>query len=373
MKGKIMWETKYAREPIDYRLFFLKLLKKIWIFPLAAVVGAVVVGVVYCLVNFGIKDGYKYRARTIYYVTYADDASGNEYDYYNYFTWQEVIHSDYFTEGLSKAMGGSLSKDEIIANTLATVESDVRYLYTKSTAGSVDEAIRLEKEVEKLMLAFPDGKKEFESIVIVDEPGEDDTEDVSLIFVKRAVIFGAVIGLIAAVIISIFYACVDTSVYLPSTLEKRYGIPALGALSMKEFEANVREFLGDKKKVAVIKADTTPEKIKQVYSGEEGDVSLDIRSMKKLISHNGEDSLIDALSGDFEKVVFEDIFSDKTEENVYSKIKECDAAVIIAKAGAHNGKKIERIIEQLARQEIKPAAFALAGEDEWLIRSYYGK
>ena len=373
MKGKIMWETKYAREPIDYRLFFLKLLKKIWIFPLAAVIGAVVVGGVYCLVNFGIKDGYKYRARTIYYVTYADDASGNEYDYYNYFTWQEVIHSDYFTEGLSKAMGGSLSKDEIIANTLATVESDVRYLYTKSTAGSVDEAIRLEKEVEKLMLAFPDGKKEFESIVIVDEPGEDDTEDVSLIFVKRAVIFGAVIGLIAAVIISIFYACVDTSVYLPSTLEKRYGIPALGALSMKEFEANVREFLGDKKKVAVIKADTTPEKIKQVYSGEEGDVSLDIRSMKKLISHNGEDSLIDALSGDFEKVVFEDIFSDKTEENVYSKIKECDAAVIIAKAGAHNGKKIERIIEQLARQEIKPAAFALAGEDEWLIRSYYGK
>ena len=373
MKGKIMWETKYAREPIDYRLFFLKLLKKIWIFPLAAVIGAVVVGGVYCLVNFGIKDGYKYRARTIYYVTYADDASGNEYDYYNYFTWQEVIHSDYFTEGLSKAMGGSLSKDEIIANTLATVESDVRYLYTKSTAGSIDEAIRLEKEVEKLMLAFPDGKKEFESIVIVDEPGEDDTEDVSLIFVKRAVIFGAVIGLIAAVIISIFYACVDTSVYLPSTLEKRYGIPALGALSMKEFEANVREFLGDKKKVAVIKADTTPEKIKQVYSGEEGDVSLDIRSMKKLISHNGEDSLIDALSGDFEKVVFEDIFSDKTEENVYSKIKECDAAVIIAKAGAHNGKKIERIIEQLARQEIKPAAFALAGEDEWLIRSYYGK
>lgn len=368
-----MWETKYAREPIDYRLFFLKLLKKIWVFPLAAIIGALVVGGVYCLVNFGIKDGYKYRARTIYYVTYADDATGKEYDYYNYFTWQEVMHTDYFTEGLSKAMGGSLSKDEIIANTLATVESDVRYLYTKSTAGSVDEAIKLEREVEKLMLAFPEGKKEIESIVIVDEPGEDDTEDVSLIFVKRAVIFGAVIGLIAAVIMSVFYACVDTSVYLPSTLEKRYGILSLGAVSMKEFGANVREFLGDKKKVAIIKADGTPANIRQVYSGEEGDVSLDIRSMKKLISHSGEDSVIDALSGDYEKVIFEDIFSDKTEEDVYKKIKECDAAVIMAKAGAHNGKKIERLLEQLSRQDIKPVAFALAGEDEWLIRSYYGK
>jgi hypothetical protein len=135
----------------------------------------------------------------------------------------------------------------------------------------------------------------------------------------------------------------------------------------------LRSHYGDKKKIAIIKADDTPGNIRQVYSGEEGDVSLDIRSMKKLISHSGEDSVLDALSGDYEKVIFEDIFSDKTEEDVYKKIKECDAAVIIARAGAHNGKKIERLLEQLSRQDIKPVAFALAGEDEWLIRSYYGK
>ncbi len=46
-----MWETKYAREPIDYRLFFLMLLKKIWVFPLAAIIGALFVGGGGCLVD----------------------------------------------------------------------------------------------------------------------------------------------------------------------------------------------------------------------------------------------------------------------------------------------------------------------------------
>ena len=336
-----MWETQYAREPINYRLFFLKMLKKIWIFPLAALLGAAIVGGVYCLVNFGIKDGYKYQARTIYYVTYATDAEGKEYDYYNYFTWQELIHTDYFTEGLSDALGGKLSKDEIISDTYATVESDVRYLYTKSSAGTVDEAIALEKEVQKLMLAFPDNKKEIESIVIVDEPGVDDTEDISLIFVKRAVIFGAVIGLIAAVIFSIFYACVDTSVYLPSTLEKRYGIPALGAPSMKEFGANCERFLGEKRKIAVIKTDDT-----------------DVSSVKEICEGR-------------ETVVVDDLFAENADGSIYSKIRECDASVIIVKAAAHSGKRIERIVEQLSRQDIKPDAFALTGEDKWLIKAYY--
>lgn len=367
-----MYETGYAREPINYRLFFLNILKKIWIFPLAAIAGAVIVGGIYCLVNFGIKDGYRYQARTIYYVTYATDAEGVEYDYYNYYTWQELIHTDYFTEGLLKALGGKLSKDEIIRDTFATVESDVRYLYTKSSAGNVDDAIMLEKEVQKLMLAFPDSRKEIESIVIVDEPGVDDTQDISLIFVKRAVIFGAVIGLIAAAIFSIFYACVDTSVYLPSTLEQRYKIPALGAASMKEFEANCEKYLSDKKKVGFIEVDETPGKIKAVYAGGEEEVSLDIRSMKKLIRQAaGGSTPRDSVPGDFEKVGLANPVSDEAEKDVYTKIRECDGLVIIVRAGAHNGKRVERLIEQLSRQDIAPTAFMLSEEDEWLVKAYY--
>ena len=69
-----MWETSYAREPINYKLFFLKLLKKLWLLPITIVIFSILVGGIYCFVNFGVKDGYKYRARTIYHVTFDSDA-----------------------------------------------------------------------------------------------------------------------------------------------------------------------------------------------------------------------------------------------------------------------------------------------------------
>ncbi|MBR1860688.1 MAG: hypothetical protein IJ796_02345 [Lachnospiraceae bacterium] len=362
-----MWETDYAREPVDYRLFFLRLLKKIWIIPLAAVLGSLIVGGIYCLVNFGIKGGYNYRARTIYYVTYASDADGTEFEYYNYYTWQELIHTDYFVEGLENALGGKLGREEIIENTTATIDSDYRYLYTRSTSRDPEMAIEIEKKVSELVLEFPKMHKEIESITVIDEPDMGDIEDISLIFVKRAFILGGVIGLLAVCVLSVFYACTDTSVYLPSTLEKRFHIPCLGAASMNEFEENCRHFLGGKRKVGFIFADDTPGNIREVFSGNEGEVSLDIRSMKELNRKVDSDFAIENMPGDFESVFITEPFCDTLE-----KTGGCDGLVVVVKAGAHNGKRVERILDELKRLGIDVTAFMLTCEDEWLIRRYYG-
>ncbi len=363
-----MWETEYAREPIDYRLFFLKLVKKIWAFPLAAAIGAAVVGGIYCFVNFVISDGYQYRARTIYYITYDEDETGKEFDYYNYYTWQELIHTDFFLEGISENLGGTMSREDVIKATSAKLESDYRYLYSYSVMNDKQSAIDLEKAVSDVVVRFPDETKEIESIKVVDEAGLEDIEDISLIFVKRAFIFGAVIGLIAACVFSVFYACVDTSVYIPKTLENRFHIPAIGAPSMKEYEENCRIFLGDKKKVGFVSVDDVPGNVKEVFSGGEAEVKLDIRSMKKLIAQVSADSIASEIPGDFEREV---LCYPGDGKEVFDKIRSCDGIVIVVKAGSHNGKKTERLVDQLSRMGIKPTAFILAGEDEGLIRAYY--
>ena len=92
-RGKIMWETEYAREPINYRLFFLKMLKKIWMLPLSALAGGLIIGGIYYVVNMVIGDGYIYRARTIYHIEYAQDGDGVEKEYYNYFTFKQWGHA----------------------------------------------------------------------------------------------------------------------------------------------------------------------------------------------------------------------------------------------------------------------------------------
>lgn len=364
-----MWETPYSRESVNYRLFFKMFVRKLWLIPLGAFLGALIIGGVYCLVNFGIKDGYKYRARTIYYITYADDAEGKELDYYNYFTWQELIHTDYFTDGLLEKLEG-MTKDEIIAATYATVESDYRYLYTKSTSSDPETAILIEKAVSELMVDYADTRKEIESIAVEDEAGLDDVEDISLIFVERALIFGAIIGVIAAILIYVFYTCVDTSVYIPATLEKRYKIPCLGAPSMKEFKDNCVHFSKGKKRLAFIGIDEDPANVKEVFSGKDEEVSLDIRSMKKLMNSVSGESVFEAFPEEIEKIKIPNPLN--TGEG-YDRIRECDGVFVLVKAAGHNGQKVERLIEQFSRQDIKVTGFILTGENEKLIKSYYGK
>ncbi len=369
-----MWETQYSREPINYRLFFLNFFKRLWALLLSIVIGAVLVGGIYCFVYFVMGDGYQYRATTMYYVTYAEDAEGKEFDYYNYYTWQELIKTDEMVAAIQNELADGITADEIRKTMTATVDSDYRYLYTRSVDGDQARAIAKEEAVKNVIMSLPDSKREIEGIQIIDKPDFDKLEDISLIFVQRAFIFGGVIGLIAACIVSVFYACTDTSVYLPSTLEKRYKIPALGAPSMKEFEDNCKAFLSGKKKVGFINVDESPAALKEVFSGKEEEVSLDIRSMKKLANEVGAADLFNIIPGDFEKVEIPNPTLGETDgsgDGIYASIRECDGLVIVVKAGAHNGKRIERLLEQLSRLEIKPTGFILTCEDEKLIRAYY--
>jgi len=331
-----MWECDYAREPINYRLFFLKLLKKIWIIPLAAMIGAIVIGGIYYVAKIVVGDGYQYRAKTVYYVKYSVNSSGEEVDYYNYYTWNELVKTDYFIDGMYESMNGALSKEYLLENITATIESDYRYLYTMSVSGDMQQAIEMEHKLAELMVSYIDSHDEFESIEIIDKADENCIEDISLTFIGHATIVGAVIGFVASILLMIFYECVDTSIYLPSTLEKRYHIPTLGAASMKEFEENCRHLIGGKK-TALLSVD---------------DYKLD----PKIFPEGSDVTLCDNPIENAEKG---------------DVIREIDCVVISVKAAAHNGKRIERLLEQLSRQDIKVTAFMLVGEDKWLINKYY--
>jgi len=331
-----MWECDYAREPVNYRLFFLKLLKKIWIIPLAAIIGAVVIGGIYYVVKIVVGDGYQYQVKTVYYVKYSINDSGEEADYYNYYTWNELIKTEYFIDGMYEAMNGTLSKEYLVENITATVESDYRYLYTKSVSGDVRQSIEMENKLSELIVNYAAFRDEIESIEVIDNADESSIEDVSLIFVGHAAIVGAVIGFVAILLFMIFYECVDTSVYLPSTLEKRYHIATLGAASMKEFESNCSHLIGEKK-TAIISVDEY-----------KPDMNIFPKGIDVILCDNPIEN-----------------------EDKYEILRGMDCVVIAAKAAAHNGKRIERLLEQLSRQDIKVTAFMLVGEDKWLIKRYY--
>ena len=55
----------------------------------------------------------------------------------------------------------------------------------------------------------------------------------------------------------------------------------------------------------------------------------------------------------------------------FDEIREEDAVILMVEAGAKNGKKIERVLQQLGRQDIKLCGAFLYNEDEKLIKHYY--
>lgn len=339
-----MLKSKYSGEPFDYKLYFLKSLKKIWLLPVAAIAGAVIIGGIYFLIKDVLGTGHVYQAKTMYYVTYAQNEDGQENDYYNYYTWEELMKTDSIVDGIVSEAGSKFDRQYVLDNVTATVESDYRYLYSTSDSTDKADALALENAVSKIILSLPEQKREIESIEIVKLPDESSLEDVSLIYEGHAAIVGAIIGLIACIIGSIFYDCFDSSVYLPGTLEKRYGITALGALCMKETAENCRYILTGKTRIALIAVDC-----KTAYD-----------SVGEFIGQKASAEVI--------------CFNNPTEmPEKTDDIRKCDAVVLAVKAGAHDGKLVERTMEQLARQDIPVTAFWLANEDRWLISSYYGR
>ena len=331
-----MWECDYAREPIDYRLFGLRLLKKIWILPLAALIGFVVIGGIYYMSKLCFGNGRTYQAETMYYIDFAVNPDGEEYTYLNQYTWGQVIKTDFFTDMVYEKLGGAVSKEDLEASVYAGVESDTRYLYTRYTSRDKELSLKVEKVYEEAVAAFGEAQKEFNEIRVVNAPLE--AKDVSNIRLLTAAILGAVVGFVTAVILMLVRAVTDTSVYIPATLEKRYRVPALGAPSMAEYEENCKVMLGGCDKVYAVP----------------GDDKTDISGLELYVNH----------------IKCANPVADTSE---ISKLKDASNVVVAVKAGAHNGKRLERTLEELGRISAKVTAFALIGEDEKLIKSYYKK
>ncbi len=332
----MMWECSYSREPVNYRLVWLRLIQKLWLLPLGALVGAVLVGGIYYVSRMYVGQGRIYEAKTIYYLDFAEDSAGNTYDYLNHYTWAEVIQMDQIVGRSLELLKGKLTREQYQEYVTATIESDVRYLYTRCTTPQPELSLEIDKALQQAVLEFGQSQKEFQEIRVT--KAADEAVDVSNIRTLNAVLLGAGIGVFAAVLGWLLKAIGDTSVYLPVSLENRYHGKCLGAPSMEEFRYNVETLV-------------PPEKKKYLMSGDRS------YTLQELPEGMQEYQLVP-------NVILQ--------PDIASQIKD-GVVVVYVKAGAQNGKQVERTLEQLSRQEIVVAATMLVEENPFLIRRYYRK
>lgn len=333
-----MWECEYSREPVDYKLLWLRFLRKIWIIPVAMLAGIVLVGACHFYARTVARGGRTYQTETIFYIDFAEDAQGQEYDYYNYFTWGEVIHTDFFMDYVHEKMAGELSGDEIYSYITATIDSDVRYLYVRCNTHSPELSLRLATIMEEIVPKFADIRKEIQTIEIA--KAGDDVRDSSKLRIGNACFLGGGLGLGISTLGILIMMIVDTAVYIPATIEKRYHITCLGAPFMPEFAPNWKYVLKESVNIAKVFVD-------EDFQDEEFAIPED--KARKIISCRNP--------------------AEHPEE--LDRIRECEKVLLVLKAGCRNDKAFERLIEQLGRQDIKVTAVVLAGADEKLLSAYY--
>lgn len=327
-----MFECEYSREPVDYRLLWLRFIRKIWLFLACAILGALLAASIHSIKRLVLSGGRSYMAETLYYVDYNWENDNLIMAPYNYYTWGEIGQSDVIIDALADKMGERVTKDMLRDAIALSCDSDVRYVYARITTHDKQLSIDVAKALEPVIIDYALGKREFCDAYVITEGTS--AKDVTNYRIKNAVILGALIGLVASIVIWLMYFMIDTSIYVPSTIEKRYHIPTLTAPSMKEFDTNCKALLPKNSLVGLYAI--------------EGDAILASELSKYVTVESLNDDMLLKWS------------QEKTE-----------GVVIELKAAYKNGKKLERALEEFARLSIKVYAIVLVNEDNRLINSYY--
>ena len=343
-----MWECNFAEESMDYKLFWLRFVKKIWVILAAIVLGALLVGGPYYLIKVVGGEGPSYKIVSEYYLDYAEDSAGNAYTYFNYYTWSEIVNTDEFIALLKAELPSEMqASDRVLRDyTDATVESDTRYLSTTVATEHPGKTAEIARAMERAVQQFAKEQKELYGAKVVTMPPEAE-KTYPDVRPARAFVLGAVLGLFVGLLYVSISLIADNSIFLPKEIEKRYHVKALGCKSFTESKNNISYCLKNKKTIGFV-----------------GLGELEKSEAEEII-----DMFKSVLSKEREVSVFsESVLSEKFD---FEELRKFEGIVLLVRAGAKNGKRIERAVEQMERQNVDLTGAFLMNEDEKLIKCYY--
>lgn len=352
---------RFLQEKFDNRRFLLLNINKIWQIVVGAVAGACLFAFL-CYLKTDILQGKPlYRAQTLYGITFDREQVDNIHDYYNDYTWNEILDSDQIA-GRAAGKLGDLSKEEIAAATTIPTMSDIRFIWVYVDMESKEQADRVMAALGEALQEFALATDGFTEIAVWDVKETEQIREVSLI--GRMTVGGAVIGALAACFIICFTNAMDDSVYTEQDVKERLGVPSAGVIMKsgkqqpeffeKELTENLKKLLGGKLGegktgiIGILSADS-------IFGYSAGS---EMESLKEVLDKCFPDAeVVEASVGQSERT---DADHSKT-----------DVSILPIPYGKKNGKTLELVWKDLVLQERLPDAVVIVGADEKFYRRYY--
>lgn len=254
-----MWrEDQYLREPFNLKWFLLQNLWKWYVFVLGTILGAVLIGGGYFLSKVVFAPARDYQAETIYYLEYAQDPYlSGAYTYFNEYTWNQWVHSDFFLETVKRYVEEPLTEEELLSHVTVILPADVRMLTLRVVTADPELTMQITRAYLEAMPGFGEEQREYDSIRAVDVPDRAYliTMDVRT---ARAVLLGAVLGLFFTFMICTLGFLEDDRIWLPEQLNGRFGLQVLGCDCQPELAENLRYLCRQREQIAVTSVEETP-------------------------------------------------------------------------------------------------------------------
>ena len=318
-----MREIKYADAGMDMKKLFLCFIGKIWIVCLAAVIGAALGGVIYTLVHIVPESEREYQAVSKVYLDFAKDETGEVYQAYNGYTWNDLMATDPILDGTMAHLPEDYTREEVIAATKADILSDLRLLTITVTTHDQNRTDAIIQATGQSLIERGDAAKEFIKIEVIQ------TTDALLVTADDRTVQAALVGLVTVVILLLlsmmFYYVLDDRILVASDLKIVTDVSFIG-------------YIG------------SGEKLDEEYENNLAYLREQIGTINVL-------------------TVAQD---DTISQDMWKELCASDGVVVVADYGKVHAAYLAYVIDQLKVRECRLVGVAIGGADEKFLRKYYG-
>lgn len=376
---KIEKNEEYLNRGMDLKRLVLYLQKRLWLLIMLIVLGATCGGVTYQVMR-SMKMPVEYKAVSKLYISFDHDENGEVYQYYNGYTWNDLLDSDPIVDLVMKELPG-YEKSDVRESTTAEILSDIRLL-TITVRGDNEKFVReIRNAVENGLKEFAKNSDELEQIKVIRSTMPErvywDNRTTS-----ACVTGAAALGVLALFIIGFHYV-MDESMYVQEDVEKKYKMPALGILTRNqkglqpyagELKANIRYAMGDNRTLAVVDMDNHADvrglELERLLNREETDIMGSSGGVKEEEDFGWYKAKTKEVQekGEWEITAFgENILS----EEECRKIRETGAVILLLPFGKDVGRKTSRILTLLNNQDCNIIGMVIAQADEEFLNRYF--
>lgn len=328
-------------EIFDYKRFVLLNIKRMAAIFIFAAIFAVIAGALYYVKAIVLSGPDVYRCQAFYYITFDREEFEAVHDYYNDFTWNDVLDRDVIAGKAAERTG--ISKDRIAKMTSVPTMSDIRMIHVYVDSEDKDEAVLVQNEIASALYEFSEYEPGFDHIDKWDGPEVFVLE--KEFHIVRILVFAAVLGAIFGFLYVLYKNATDTKVYTMADIEAATGIPSIGIAAEKaeaELMAHIKEIKNKNsyKKLAVINAESMCEK-------------------------NAYDISSKLFDGDEFVVLKND------SEDFYDKLKDCDGVIVLVSFGRIEKQLLAQAVNNLKIYDKQADMLVLADVDDKFIKMYY--